>query len=240
MGALMATALRVMGCLVGGRCQLCAKPLPGGEHLPLCAECALLLPPRSGGYCPCCGMCYADTAGPTYLCLACRTAPPPWRALAFHNTYSGALKDLVHGHKFGHDHGLGRLLGYLARQTWDIHGLARPDIIVPVPMTPGKVVRRGFNQSVELAKMLGAFMSLPPHLHGLSKNRETMTQSSLGRAARHGNVAGAFAACVEMSGKHVLLVDDVMTTGATLAACAKSCRAAGATQVDAFVLARAL
>ena len=75
---------------------------------------------------------------------------------------------------------------------------------------------------------------------GLAKVRDTKAQSSLGRSERHGNVVGAFAAGMDMSGMHVLLVDDVMTTGATMTACAKACLGAGAARVDVFVLARAL
>ena len=105
---------------------------------------------------------------------------------------------------------------------------------------PGHVLRRGFNQSAELARMLGRTMSLRPLTGVLVKTRETRTQSSLGRAARRGNVAGAFSASPEVRGRHILIVDDVMTTGATMTACVRACLEAGAAEVDAFVLARAL
>ena len=231
-------ALDALAALAGRRCQLCAAVLDGAP--PLCPECAAVLAPRRGGYCPECGICYADPAAPVYPCLACRMSPPPWSGLAFHGPYEGAIKDLVHRHKFGHELGLGRLLAFLTAEVWALRGLGRPDMIVAVPMLPRQVLRRGFNQSLELARMLGRAMSLPASAHGLRKVRETRTQSSLGRAARRGNVAGAFAPSPEVRGKHVLIVDDVMTTGATLTACARACLDGGAARVDVFVLARAL
>jgi predicted amidophosphoribosyltransferase len=107
-------------------------------------------------------------------------------------------------------------------------------------MLPAKVLSRGFNQSVELARMLGKTIGCPPQSCGLRKTRDTMAQSSLGRAGRHRNVAGAFEAAADLSGRHVLLVDDVMTTGATLTACAEACHVAGARRVDIFFLGRAV
>lgn len=236
----LARILHLARRAAGQRCQYCAAVLDAEEDSPLCPACRNLLAPRIGGYCPDCGICYADPAAPVYSCLACRQSPPPWSGLAFHGTYSGALRDLVHAHKFSHDHGLERLISHLISQDWSRHGLARPDCIVPVPMLPAKVHERGFNQSVELARMLGKLVGLPPFASCLRKTRDTKAQSSLGRAERHRNVAGAFAACADMSGQHVLLVDDVMTTGATLKACSEACLAAGARRVDIFFLGRAV
>lgn len=224
----------------GRRCQLCDAVLDNPPDFPLCPDCSGLLAPRRGGYCPSCGLCYADPLAPSYPCLACRRVAPPWSGLAFHGLYAGTLKELVHRHKFGHEHGLGLLLRFLVDQAWAVHGLDRPECIVPVPMLPARVLRRGFNQSAELARMLGKVTGLGPLLSGLRKTRDTQVQSSLGRTGRHRNVAGAFAASSDLAGMHVLLVDDVMTTGATMTACTRTCLDAGAARVDIFVLARAV
>ena len=232
-------ALNVLACMAGRRCQLCSCVLEDSRTFPLCPACSVLLAPRPAGYCPSCGTCFADPAAPVSLCLACRMTSPPWTGLAFHGPYDGALKELVHRHKFGHEIGLGRLLFTLIRQIWELRSPERPEMIVPVPMMPGPVLRRGFNQSAELARMLGRHLGLRPVAGGLRKLRETCVQSSLGRAARSRNVAGAFAADAGVRGRHILIVDDVMTTGATLAACARACLGAGAARVDVFVLARA-
>jgi predicted amidophosphoribosyltransferase len=107
-------------------------------------------------------------------------------------------------------------------------------------MLPAKVFNRGFNQSVELARMLGKVTGQALLSTGLRKIRNTEAQSGLGRTERLRNVAGAFVASVDLVGRHVLLVDDVMTTGATLTACASTCLAAGARRVDIFFLGRAI
>ncbi len=240
MVAALGRALSLARHVAGRRCQYCAAVLGRFDEYPLCPDCRELLAPRVGGYCPECGICYADPSAPVYPCLACRQSRPPWSGLAFHGMYSGALRDLVHGHKFSHDHGLGQLLAHLVRRAWERHGLECPDCIVPVPMMPAKVFSRGFNQSAELARMLGKHIGLAPLPSGLRKTRDTLPQSSLGRAERRRNVNGVFAACADLSGLHVLLVDDVMTTGATLTACAEACLAAGARRVDIFFLGRAV
>lgn len=239
-GAGLSRGLAAVLHVVGRRCQFCAAVLEHAEEFPLCRSCRALLAPRVGGYCPDCGICYADSATPAYSCLSCRLGTPPWSGVAFHGLYADALRELIQQYKFNHDHGLGLLLGTLIREAWDRHGLPRPDCIVPVPMLPAKVLERGFNQSVELARMLGKVIGLPPLFCGLRKIRDTRAQSSLNRAERHRNVAGAFEAATNLSGQHVLLVDDVMTTGATLTACAKACLAAKARRVDIFFLGRAV
>jgi ComF family protein len=232
-------ALDALACMAGRRCQFCSAVLDDSRTFPLCPACSALLAPRPGGYCPACGTCFDDPASAVSLCLACRMSPPPWTGMAFHGPYEGALRDLVHRHKFDHDLGLGALLSRLIRQAWELRAQERPGMILPVPMMPGPVFRRGFNQSAELARMLGRHLGLRPVLSGLRKLRETCAQSSLGRAARSRNVTGAFAADACVRGRHILIVDDVMTTGATLGECARACLEAGAVRVDVFVLARA-
>ncbi len=233
-------ALTRLGHLLGRRCQLCASVVTCDDEFPLCGKCQDMLAPRRGGYCPRCGMCYADPATPVYPCGQCRTSPPPWSAMAFHGPYRAVLKDLIHQHKFKHDHGLGQVLRLLIRQAWEQHRLARPHLLIPVPMLPRRVAARGFNQSLELARILARYLDVAVSVDAVRKTRDTFPQSSLGRAARLRNLDGAFEASDVVAGCHVLLVDDVVTTGATLRAGAEACLKAGAVRVDVFVLGRAL
>lgn len=237
---MVARMLRRVCGLAGRRCQLCAAVLPATRDCLVCADCARLLVPRQAGFCPRCGICFSDPESPVYTCGACRTSPPPWRQVAFHSPYDGVLKGLVHRYKFGCELGVGWLLGELLHAAWLTHGGILPDVLVPVPMRLDKLVRRGFNQSAELARMLAWRLDVPLAVDAISKIRATAAQSRLGRAERLRNVVGAFVASSRLAGRRVLLVDDVLTTGATMTACARACLDAGATSVDVAVLGRAL
>ncbi|MCX8098307.1 MAG: phosphoribosyltransferase family protein [Casimicrobiaceae bacterium] len=113
--------------------------------------------------------------------------------------------------------------------------------IIPIPLGPQRLVRRGYNQTAEIARALArapAWHRDRLDLHALIRIRDTAVQQSLSWTERRANVRGAFAATRSLVGEHVLLVDDVLTTGATLNECARAVRRAGAVAVDGLVLAR--
>lgn len=153
--------------------------------------------------------------------------------------YEGAVRRAVHALKYKRRR---RVAAALANALADALAEAPPgEALVPVPLHAGRLAERGFNQSEELARGLGRRWDLPVHAGGLARCRDTGHQADLARRERLTNVAGAFA----WQGKapppaRVLLVDDVLTTGATLAACAEALRAAGAREVRAVALARSL
>jgi ComF family protein len=220
--------------IAGRRCQGCGRPV--GARSWLCPECLEQMPQRRGGYCPCCGALTADPLGPVLLCAECRQAAPPWASVAFWGAYRGRLRRLMTQLKFAGQLGVAGLGGWmLAEAVHQRHIVA--EAIVPVPMWPAAVAARGFNQSVELARQLSRHMGWPLHL-GLRKVRQTLRQARLNRRERQENVAGAFAA-QEVKGLRLMLVDDIMTTGATLRACALACRTAGAQEIHCAVVARA-
>jgi ComF family protein len=157
--------------------------------------------------------------------------------------HDGTLRRIVHGFKFGRCATLAIPLGGLLR---DRHAaiLAGVDFVVPVPLHASRRRRRGFDQAVELARRLG-----PPLLCALRRRRRTLPQATLGAHVRSANVAGAFAPSARLwlpagrralKGARVVLVDDVWTTGATLSACAEVLIGAGAAEVRALAVARAL
>jgi Predicted amidophosphoribosyltransferases len=132
-----------------------------------------------------------------------------------------------------------------ALAAFDLAASASPEFaacegIVPVPLHPRRLLSRGFNQSRELARLLSVRRSLPIWQGALVRVRRTVPQMELAREARAENIKGAFAAdSKRLSGKSVLLVDDIMTTGATLEECARAMLCAGARRVDVLALARA-
>jgi ComF family protein len=229
--------------LTGARCPVCACAT--GESGP-CPECAKRLAPRLAGYCTGCGALAEVADQPAALCSSCRIEPRPWDALGFYGEYAGALRDAVLLLKFG-----GRLAGLeLVRElAWRAYVLHRermdgftpegPDLVAAVPMHWRRLLTRGYNQSVELARGVAKPLGVPLDVRALRKVRHTETQSRLGARERKANLTGAFAAeALRVVGKNVLVVDDVMTTGATLEAASRALRLAGARRVEVLVLAR--
>jgi ComF family protein len=145
----------------------------------------------------------------------------------------------VHHLKYRNGRALALPLGSIMATWCDAHAL-RADVIVPVPLHPDRLRERGYNQAALLARELERRVGLPVRESVLSRVRYTRSQMELDAEARRRNVQGAFR-CADgrVRGQHVLLVDDVCTTGATIAACADALRAGGAARVEALTLARA-
>jgi ComF family protein len=115
---------------------------------------------------------------------------------------------------------------------------ARPDLLLPMPLAPARLSDRGFNQAAELARCLCVPLDLPVSLEAAVRTRETAPQASLPLDERARNIRGAFSAQPGVAGLRVAVVDDVLTTGATLNELAKALRRAGAREVTGWVLAR--
>ena len=151
--------------------------------------------------------------------------------------YEGPLRELIHLYKYSGMKPLGRrLAGYMERA---IPQEELFDAVVPVPLHWRKRLNRGFNQAELLARCLAKRRGLPV-LNALRRSRATEVQAGLANASRRRNVAGAFAVRprVNVSGAKILLIDDVMTTGATAAACAAALKRAGAKSVSLLTVAR--
>lgn len=191
--------------------------------------------------CPRCSVPMETGMGPDQECAACIAKPPPWdgarAALAYDDISRRPILALKRG---GRRDGLSTLANWMATAGKDV--LDRADILVPVPLHYTRLAQRGYNQAGWLAQKLGQRAHVPVCVDALKRTKATPSQGGLSASARRRNVAGAFSArqnrAGRIKGKRVVLVDDVLTTGATLAGCARALKSAGAARVDVLVLAR--
>jgi len=226
--------------LTASRCPVCGVVMQDSND-PICNDCSDELAPRLGGYCPTCGDISGITDAPPSQCPECRHTPPPWGTLSFHNVYKDTLRGLILSYKFNGNFGRTNLLANLAWQSFTRTSTRTPDLIVPVPLHTRRLLKRGFNQSTEICRILGKNIDRPVLNHGLQRIRNTPPQTRLGLEDRQTNIKDAFIADADqIRKKTILLVDDVYTTGATLRECARTLRRAGASGVDVLVLARAV
>jgi len=221
------------------RCLACDAP--GLDGLDLCAACVAALPwnrracPRCALPLPApdvCGGCLQDEAA-----LARRGRVPVLDGVHASFVYAAPLDRLLPRFKFHGDLPAGALLSQLLAET--AANRPRPDALVPLPLHRARLRRRGYDQALELARPLARALDLPLCGDLLQRVRATAPQSELSAGARRRNVQGAFAV---RTGRplpaHVVLVDDVMTTGATLRAAATALKRAGVQRVEAWVCAR--
>ena len=181
------------------------------------------------------------TAAP--VCHGCRARRPAFDLARSATLLRGPVRKLVHGLKYRRETWLAPVLGEWMHGCFLAHYAdERPDVVAPIPLHPFKRLRRGYNQSELLARDLARRLGLPCAPRLLARVRDTATQTRKDRDARRRNVSGAFAVPRARApyafGKRVLLVDDVMTTGATFAAAASALRAAGAARVLCLSAAR--
>lgn len=215
-------------------CQICGLDLPGQPDC--CAVCRSQLPRLETA----CRRCALQLPRAVERCGACIAAPPPFDAAFAAFDYAAPISHLVQRFKFGRDLAAGRLLAQLLAEALVLRGVSRPDLMVPVPLNWRRQWWRGFNQAELLCRDLSPRLTGLPWAPVLRRRRATAAQSALPASRRRGNVRGAFVLHhLPPSTRRVALVDDVMTTGATLAECARVLKRAGVETVQVWVVARA-
>jgi ComF family protein len=218
--------------LLPPRCLACGeRGRPGSD---LCPDCHAELP-RNRLACARCGLPMAVAAD---ACGECLSRPPPYAASFTPFTYAFPVDRLLLRFKFHGDLACGQTLAELMHEAGT--GVERPQALVPVPLHASRLRQRGYDQALELAKALGSAYGLPVLDRVLHRQRVTAPQSQLDAVARRRNLHGAFAVRAGWLPPHLALVDDVMTTGATLAEAAAALLRAGAKRVDAWAVARAV
>lgn len=218
------------------RCLVCADPGDGGRDL--CAACHRELPWNHSA----CARCALPLPRPAPRCGLCLAGRPPQAATRAVFRYAPPLDRLLPRLKFHGDLAAGRLLAQLMAEglAKSLAAAPRPAALVPVPLHRGRLRQRGYDQALELARPLARSLALPLLADRLLRQRATAPQSELDARARQRNVRGAFALAPGPAlPAHVALVDDVMTTGATLAEAARLLRRAGVARVELWVVARA-
>ncbi len=221
-------------------CILCRRWLPPEERPEqICARCR---PRISLTRPPFCRRCSRPLpAAGTPLCRPCRERPNACDRIRAACPYTGETRRIVHLFKY---HGRTVLRRLMARRMMEYAGLYGPapaeiDLLVPVPLHARRLRRRGYNQAALLAEELGRRWGVPVLSKAMRRSRSTRPQSRLGRKDRWTNIQGAFRIKISrgLSGKSVCLIDDLVTTGATLSEAAGVLKRAGAREVQAFTLA---
>lgn len=210
----------------------------------LCPACFAEVRFLAGAVCPRCGEPHEQPDAEGAVCGACLDRPPPWeraRAAFFYDEGSRAL--VLRFKHADRTEGAPAFARWMARAGAPL--LAEADLLVPVPLHPWRLFLRRYNQAALLAHALGAVSGVAVDAQALTRLRRTVSQGAFdhtgrGRAGRARNVRGAFAVRrpEAVAGRHVVLIDDVLTTGATVGECARVLRAAEAARVDVLTLAR--
>jgi len=226
-------------------CPVCEATLGAGRRDPLCGACWDSITRLGPPWCDVCGaapvLATSHREPPAALscpCAACASEPPAHDYARSAAVYESELRDALHAFKFSGRRALASPLGDLATEQCAASLPGGIDALVPVPLAPERERQRGFNQSALLARRIARRLAVPVRPGWLARVRSTQPQSDLSAAERRANVRGAFRASDRVADRHVLLVDDVLTTGATLDACARALRAAGAWRIGALTVAR--
>lgn len=233
MSNVLARTVRAIGhVLLPPRCLHCGG---AGDDIDLCSECRAMLAHNACA----CPLCALPIPQPAPACGRCIKRPPPVAATLASFLYADPIDRLLPRLKFGRDLACARALSDLLLGDARLPELVTAcHAIVPLPLHRTRLGERGFNQALELARPIAAAFKLPLRPAWLQRVRATAPQIGLDARARRRNLRGAFVGDAAMTGKTLLLIDDVITTGNTMLEAARACRRAGAAEVRALAVAR--
>lgn len=221
-------------------CHICHSFIPDAGELHICGSCLGRLQLVSPPLCTLCGIPFSG-AGDNHRCGACTVEPPHFDAARAHFLYEDPIRELIHSFKYTRSIHRRLPLALLALEgIRPIAAACNPDMVVPVPLHRSRLRERGFNQAILLGGIVSQRLALPMVADALMRTRATEAQIKLSATERRTNVKGAFSVKkpVQVAGKKILLLDDVMTTGSTMNECAKELKKAGAAAVFAVTIAR--
>lgn len=248
LGMVWRTGRRGLGALIDfmlpHRCAGCGEIVESDGGF--CAPCWTGLEFLAGSACARCDLPLPSAQGDGALCGGCIADPPPYARVHVPLAYGEATRKLVLRLKYGRRTGTARLMAGLMAGKLAAAGEADGGgpLLVPVPLHRWRIWSRGFNQSAELAKVIGQRTGHVLAVDAMVRTRATASMRGLGRKARARSVRGAFAVRPEakalLAGRTILLIDDVFTTGATVAACSRALLRAGAERVEVVAFARVI
>jgi ComF family protein len=224
------TTIQALSRLLPQDCYVCGQD--SGDHQ-VCVACEAGLPHLAAPLCPVCALPAAEGM----RCGACQRTPPHFDATTAAFRYAFPVEHIVQGLKYRHRL---PLAGWLADALVRRIGPARVDCILPLPLSTQRMKDRGFNQAQEIARSLAQRLDLPLVSDACARVLDSAPQASLPWKERQANIRNAFECRIDLTGKTVAVVDDVMTTGATLNEFARMLKLHGSARVENWVVARTL
>ncbi len=225
------------------QCLGCAEILHPESGQIFCPACSDQIKFIEGGICPICGTTYPNSPAESHLCGDCLENKTYFSYARAIFSYESFILNAIHQFKYKRDLSIGEMLAsFMADFSFPDIDFTDYSLIIPVPLHIKRLRKRGFNQSLVLARAVEHKRQIPVNFSVLKRHKFTLTQTGSNRNERKENIKGAFEVTnkKKIDGKNIILIDDVYTTGATINECAKTLIKAGAQKVAVLTLARVL